>query len=274
MNTDRSQQEADSASVQVVSRGINWIGLNTFLRKEMQRVMRVAIQTIFSPLISASLYIFIFGFVIGSRIDLIAGVPYITFVFPGILMLNIIGSSFEHTASSVYMGRFLKHIEEMLVAPFSYVEMIVGYVLSAVARAMVISFGILGIGILFGAVTLHSLPLFIFYAISVSTIFALIGMIVGLWAKSFEQFSLLNIFVITPLSFLGGIFYSVHMLPEKAQILAYSNPFFYFIDGIRFSMVGISESNKLLGVILILILIAGLGALVTHLFRIGWRIRE
>ena len=209
---------------------MNWVGLYTLLRKEVERVMRVAVQTIFSPLISATLYIFIFGYVIGGRIDLIAGVPYITFVFPGILMMNIIGSSFEHTASSVYMGRFLKSIEEMLVSPFSHVEMVIGFVLAAVVRATIISFGILAIGMLFGAVWLQNFWLFLFYAVSVSTIFALVGMLVGLAAKSFEQFSLLNIFVIMPLSFLGGIFYSVSMLPEQARIIAHANPFFYFID--------------------------------------------
>lgn len=252
---------------------INWVGLYTLLRKEVERVMRVAIQTIFSPLISATLYIFIFGYVIGGRIDLIAGVPYITFVFPGILMMNIIGSSFEHTASSVYMGRFLKSIEEMLVSPFSHIEMVVGFVAAAVARATIVSFGILAIGVLFGAVWLQNFWLFLFYAVSVSTIFALIGMLVGLWAKSFEQFSLLNIFVIMPFSFLGGIFYSVSMLPPSAQIIAHANPFFYFIDGIRSAMIGVSEANSTVGTVLILGLVAGLGTLVVYLFKIGWRIR-
>jgi ABC-2 type transport system permease protein len=253
--------------------GINWVGLFTFLRKEVQRVMRVAVQTIFSPLISATLYIFIFGHVIGSRIDLIAGVPYITFVFPGILMMNIIGSSFEHTASSVFMGKFLKSIEEMLVSPFSYIEMIVGFVLSAVVRATIVSLGILSIGMLFGAVDLNNIWLFLFYSVAVSTIFALIGMIIGLWAKGFEQFSLINIFIIMPFSFLGGIFYSVSMLPEKAQIIAHINPFFYFIDGIRHAMIGYSEANTLVGLALIFGLIAVLGTIVVHLFKIGWRIR-
>lgn len=253
---------------------MNWVGLYTLLRKEVERVLRVAVQTIFSPLISATLYIFIFGYVVGSRIDLIAGVPYITFVFPGILMLNIISSSFEHTASSVFMGRFLKSIEEMLVAPFSHIEMVFGFILAAVTRATILSLGVLGIGMLFGAVGLQNIWLFLFYAISVSTIFACIGMIVGLWAKSFEQFSLLNIFIIMPLSFLGGIFYSVAMLPESAQVIAYSNPFFYFIDGIRGAMIGVSEANSAIGVTLILSLVVGLIALVIHLFRIGWRIRS
>ena len=236
-------------------------------------MLRVPGQTILSPLISATLYIFIFGYVIGTNIKNIAGVPYITFVFPGILMLNIIGSSFAQTSSSVYFARFIKSIEEMLVSPLSYLEIVIGYVAGGIARALVVGFGILIIGLLFGAVTLHSLPLFIFYIVAVATIFSLLGILVGLWAKGFEQLSAINIFVITPLTYLGGIFYSVTMLPGTVKFITYSNPFFYFVDGIRSSMIGISEANTLIGLAMIFGLIFGLGWLVIHLFQTGWRIR-
>src|SRR5690606_22985693 len=124
---------------------MNWIGLYTFVRKEIQRMVRVPGQTILSPLISAALYIFIFGFVIGERIDLIGGVPYITFVFPGILMLNIISSSFAHSSSSVYFARFIKSIEEILVSPLSYLESVIGCVAGGVVRALIVAFGIMAI---------------------------------------------------------------------------------------------------------------------------------
>jgi ABC-2 type transport system permease protein len=141
---------------------MNWIGLGTILRRELQRMFRIPGQTILSPLISATLYIFIFGYVIGSTIEEINGVPYITFVFPGVLMLNIIGSSFSHTSSSVYFARFIKSIEEMLVSPLSYFEIITGYILGGIARALVVGFGILIVGLVFKAVTLHNLPAFLF----------------------------------------------------------------------------------------------------------------
>ena len=252
---------------------MNWIGLNTILRRELQRMFRIPGQTILSPLVSASLYIYIFGFVIGSRIQEIAGVPYITFVFPGVLMLNIIGSSFSHTSSSVYFARFIKSIEEMLVSPLSYLEIIIGYVLGGIARALVVGFGILLVGVLFKAVTLESLPLFLFYVVAIATVFSLLGILIGLWAKSFEQFGAINTFVITPLTYLGGIFYSVSMLPSVVQKITYGNPFFYFVDGIRYSMTGISEANTTVGLLIIFGLILGLGTLIVHLFHIGWRIR-
>lgn len=238
------------------------------------RMTRVLVQTIVSPLISATLYIFIFGFVIGSKIDLIAGVKYITFVFPGILMLNIIASSFAHSSSSVYFGRFIKSIEEVLIAPFSYFEIVFGYAFSAVVRSTIVAVGILIIGVVFGAVTITSPFLFLFYVISISTIFALAGILVGLWANGFEQLSSLNTFVITPFTYLGGIFYSISMLPPNVAFLTKLNPFFYFVDGIRYSMIGFSEANTQVGLAVILGLILGLGSLTIYLFKIGWRIRS
>lgn len=252
---------------------MNWIGLYTIVQREIKRMLRVPGQTVLSPLISATLYIFIFGYVIGTNISQIAGVPYITFVFPGILMLNIIGSSFAQSSSSVYFAKFIKSIEEMLVSPLSYLEITAGYVIGGIARALVVGFGILIIGLLFGAVTLHSLPLFIFYVIAIAIIFSLLGILVGLWAKGFEQLSAINIFVITPLTYLGGIFYSVTMLPGPVQAITYANPFFYFVDGLRSSMIGISEANTWIGLAMIVGLILALGSLVIRLFQTGWRIR-
>ena len=236
-------------------------------------MLRVPGQTILSPLISATLYIFIFGYVIGTNIKHVAGVPYITFVFPGILMLNIIASSFAQSSSSVYFAKFIKSIEEMLVSPLSYLEIVIGYVAGGIARSLVVGFGILIIGLLFGAVTLASLPLFLFYVVAIAIIFSLLGILVGLWAKGFEQLSAINIFVITPLTYLGGIFYSVKMLPPTVQFITYANPFFYFVDGIRSSMIGISEANVWVGLTMIVGLILALGFLVIRLFATGWRIR-
>lgn len=252
---------------------MNWIGLYTMIRREVERTFRVVIQTLVSPVMSATLYIFIFGYVIGSRIDEIAGVPYITFVFPGILMMNVITASFSSSSSSVYFARFIRSIEEILVSPFSYLEMIFGYMLGSMIRAVLVAFLIVVVGILFGAVTLVNPLGFLFYILAVSAIFSLLGILVGLWAKGFEQLSILTTFVITPFIYLGGVFYSVTMLPNTAQAITHANPFFYFVDGIRSTMIGVSEANVFLGLIVIFGLLFSLGGLVLYLFRIGWRIR-
>jgi ABC-2 type transport system permease protein len=252
----------------------NWIGLYTILRREIKRTMRVMVQTLVAPVVSAALYIFIFGSVIGTRIDDFAGVPYISFVFPGVLMLSIINASFASSSSALYFMRFTKGIEEILITPFSYIEILVGFVGSAVMRALMVAFLILGVGVLFGAVTLQNPLGFVFYVASISAIFAMLGIIVALWAEGFEQLQGLNTFVITPLTYLGGIFYSVTFLPPVAATLTRINPFFYFADGIRSSMIGYSEANTQIGLVVIVGLVLGLGTLVTVLFKRGWKIRS
>jgi len=244
------------------------------MRREVERTLRVVIQTLVAPVISAALYIFIFGTVIGTKIDNFAGVPYISFVFPGILMLSIINASFASASSNVYFLRFTRGIEEILIAPFSYLEMLIGFVGSAVVRALLVAVLILLVGLLFGAVTLTSPLWFLFYVAAIASIFAMLGIIVALWAEGFEQLQVLNTFVITPLTYLGGIFYSITFLPETAAMLTRINPFFYFADGIRASMIGYSEANTTIGLFIILGLVIGLGWLVTQLFKRGWKIRS
>jgi ABC-2 type transport system permease protein len=235
--------------------------------------MRVAIQTLVAPVVSAALYIFIFGTVIGTRIEDFAGVPYISFVFPGVLMLSIINASFSSASSALYFMRFTRGIEEILIAPFSYLEMLLGFVGSAIVRALMVAFLILGVGLLFGAVQLQNPFAFVGYVSAVAAIFAMLGIIVALWAEGFEQLQVLNTFIITPLTYLGGIFYSVSMLPPLAATITQFNPFFYFADGIRSSMIGYSEANSAVGLAVTLGLVLFLGLIVTRLFQKGWKIR-
>lgn len=253
---------------------VNWIGLYTMFRREVQRTRRVAIQTLVAPVISAALYIFIFGTVIGTKIDDFAGVPYISFVFPGILMLSIINASFASASSALYFMRFTRGIEEILIAPFSYFEMLVGLVGSAILRALMVSFLILLVGLAFGAVQLANPLAFVGYVSAIAAIFAMLGIITALWADGFEQLQSLNTFVITPLTYLGGIFYSVSMLPSLAASITQFNPFFYFADGIRHSMIGYSEANTGIGLVVLLGLLTFFALLVTRLFQTGWKIRS
>lgn len=253
---------------------MNWIGLYTLLRREVERTLQVVVQTLAAPVVSAALYLFIFGTVIGTKIDDFAGVPYITFVFPGVLMMSIINASFASASSGLYFMRFSRGIEEILIAPLSYFEILIGFVGSAVVRALMVALLIVLTGFLFGAVSLVSPLAFLFYVTAIAAIFAMLGIIVALWADDFEQLQVMNTFVITPLTYLGGIFYSITFLPELAATLTRANPFFYFADGIRSSMIGYSEANSGLGLLVICGLVAGLGVLVTQMFRRGWKIRS
>ncbi len=255
-------------------KNINWIGLYTMIRREVERTMRVKVQTLVSPVMSATLYIFIFGHVIGTKIDTIVGVPYITFVFPGILMLSVINAAFASSSSTLYFARFIHSIDELLVAPFSYLEMIFGFMLGSMMRGVMVAALIMGVGVLFDAVTLANPLLFLFYIVAISGIFSLFGMLVALWSQGFEQLSSFNTFVITPLTYLGGIFYSITMLPSFAQLLTVLNPFFYFVDGIRSSMIGVSEASPAVGLTLTLGLLVVLATIVFQIFKRGWRIRS
>jgi ABC-2 type transport system permease protein len=254
--------------------GINWIGLYTMMRREASRMARVPIQAFIAPWISALLFIFIFGFIVGGRISQIGGHRYLEFVLPGILMMNIINAAFLQSSTAIYFSRFIKFVEEMLVAPLSYAEMIVGSLSVVVARASITGVGILLMGIGFGATHIESWPLFLFWVVSVSAVFGFLGILIGLWSRSFEQLNMPVVFFLTPLSMVGGVFNTTAMLPDWLRWLAWANPFFYFINGIRGSMIGFDETPPGLGIGLTLALLAVLGLVVWRLYAKGYGLRE
>jgi ABC-2 type transport system permease protein len=254
--------------------GINWIGLYTIIRREVARMMRVPIQAFVAPWISALLFIFIFGFVVGGRIASIGGHRYLEFVLPGVLLMNIVNASFLQSSSAIYFARFLHFIEETLVSPLSYVEMIAGSLSVVVVRSTITAIGILIMGVAFHATHIQSIPMFLFWIVAVSSIFGLLGIIIGLWAKSFEQLNVLTVFFITPLSMIGGVFNTVMMLPSWMRWLAYANPFFYFTNGIRGAMLGFDETPPGLGIGLTLVLLAVMGTTVWRLYAKGYGLRE
>jgi len=254
--------------------GVNWIGLYTLVRREMTRMMRVPIQAFIAPWISALLFIFIFGFVVGGRISEIGGHRYLEFVLPGIVMMNVGNAAFLQSSSSIYFSRFIRFIEETLVAPLSYAEMIAGGLSVVVLRAVFTGIGILLMGVAFGATQVQSWPLFLFWVVSVSAVFGLLGIIVGLWSKSFEQLNMPVVFFLTPLSMVGGVFNTVQMLPDWLRWLAWANPFFYFINGLRGAMIGFDETPPGLGEGLTLLLLVVLGGTVWRLYAKGYGLRE
>ena len=253
---------------------VNWIGLLTIVRREWSRVMRVPIQAFIAPWISALLFIFIFGFVVGSRIAHIAGHRYLEFVLPGILMMNVVNAAFLQSSSQVYFSRFLRYVEETLVSPLSYVEMIAGTLIIVIARSVITAVGILVMAAFFGVTSIENFGEFVFWVVCVAMIFGLLGNIIGLWANNFEQLTILNVFFIAPLSFVGGIFNTVAMLPHWLRWMAYANPFFYFISGLRHSMIGFTEASLGLGVSVTLGLVVAMSAIVWRLYATGYGLRE
>ncbi len=254
--------------------GVNWVGLGTIIRREVSRILRVPIQAFVAPWISALLFIFIFGFVLGGRIKEIGGHRYLEFVLPGILMMNVINAAFLQSTAQIYFQRFMRSIEETLVAPLSYVEMIVGQLFCTILRSVMTALGILVIAACFGVHSLGNIGEFLFWVISVSLIFGLLGLIIGLWAQNFEQLNILNVFFIVPLSMVGGVFSTINMLPPYLRFLSYANPFFYWINGLRHAMIGFHEGPAWVGLALTLGLITALCLWVWRLFATGYGLRE
>ena len=255
--------------------GINWIGLYTIVRREVSRMARVPDPGLCRALDFGAAVHFHFRLCAwAGAFPTIGGHRYLEFVLPGVLMMNIVNAAFLQSSSAIYFSRFIKFVEEMLVAPLSYVEMIVGSLSVVVLRATVTGIGILLMGMAFGATHIESWPLFIFWVVSVSTVFGLLGIIIGLWSKSFEQLNMPVVFFLTPLSMVGGVFNTVAMLPAWLHWLAYANPFFYFINGIRGAMIGVDEAPQGLGIGLTLVLLVVLGGTVWRLYAKGYGLRE
>jgi ABC-2 type transport system permease protein len=277
MNAPSAPSAASQHLLHADARGgnfINWIGLWTIIRREWSRLMRVPIQAFVAPWISATLFIFVFGFVVGRRISFIGGHRYIEFVLPGILMMNIVNAAFLQSSSQVYFSRFLRYIEEALVAPLSYAEMIAGVIAVVVARSVITALGILVIATAFRATSFSSLPEFLFWIAAVAMVFGLLGIVIGLWANNFEQLNILNVFIITPLSFVGGMFNTVSMLPDWLRWLAYANPIFYFINGLRHAMIGYTDANEFVGIGVAVALAVTMSLAVWRLYATGYGLRE
>lgn len=254
---------------------VNWIGLKTLLTREIKRFLGMIGQTVAPPLLTSLLYILVFGRLLGSRIqEIVPGVAYIDFIVPGILMMNVISGAFMNASFAIYLGKLQNSIQEILAAPLSYLEMSLGYVLAGAARGVFIGLGVYFIAIYFTTATIMHLGAFLYFLVITSILCSSLGAIVGLWAKSFEHINIPNTFLILPLSFLGGVFHSVSLLPPALARISYFNPIFYMVNGIRGSMIGASDVS-LGGAALVVGVMAVIVFLwCVYLFRIGYRLRS
>ena len=253
---------------------IRFIPFFTLIEREIGRTKRVIGQAIVAPFITAALYIFVFGYVVGTAIDNIQGIKYISFVFPGIFAMNLILAVFSATSFSIYFMKFQKTLEDFLTLPISYTELVLSQLVGGVFRGLAIMLALALVGLLFGVNDLAHPFMLLFYVILISALFGLIGIIVGVWAdNSFEKFGIATNFIITPLSFLGGAFYSVTMLPTSMQFLVYLNPIFYAVDGLRYSLTGYHEASLLTGASVLVGLTLLSLYIVVRIFRTGWKLR-
>ncbi len=231
MNTSLSRSPE---LVEGLSKG-NPVGLYTLTKRELVRTYKVINQVIWPPIISTLLYVFVFGLAIGKQITTVDGVSYAQFLIPGLVMLQVIDSSYGECSSSIFQGRFMNSIQELLIAPMSAFEMVAGFLLGSLVRALLIAALITGVGAIVTHIWPQNWVLYFSVILLVSLLFSSLGLIFGLMAEKFDHLAALTTFVITPLTFVGGVFTSASMLPPVLQRLELFNPIFYTIDAFRMS---------------------------------------
>ena len=253
---------------------MNWIGLDTLIKREVGRFFSVYRQTVLPGLISSALYIAIFGFTLEQRISEIQGIPYTLFILPGLIMMNTLTNATSNTSSSMLQMKLLQQLPDLLVAPLSGLEISLAYIIGGAVRGMVNGVLVLLLGVL-----LIDMPVVdplgtIGFIFLVSWAFASMGLLLGQLAESWDQLAMMQNFFLTPLSFLGGIFYSIHMLPDWAQNLSFANPIYYMINGIRYTILGVSDSPAIISYTMAIILTAIFTFAAIFLMQSGKKIKQ
>lgn len=246
-----------------------WVAFRTLVTKEFLRFIRIWIQTVLPPVITTVLYFLIFGTLIGGRIGEMDGLPYGDFIVPGLILMAVISHSYANVVSSFYSSKFQRHVEELLIAPVPEWIILAGYVGGGVARGLVVGVAVTLVSMLFTTLQVHHLGLTLLVFVLTSTLFALAGFINAVYANSFDDISIIPTFVLTPLTYLGGVFYSIQMLPEFWQKLSLANPVLYMINAFRYGLIGVSDINPWLALSLILTFIVALGSFALMLLKRG-----
>ncbi len=241
---------------------------------EMARTGRTLFQSIVSPVVATSLYFIVFGAAIGSRIQEINGVDYGAFIVPGLIMLTVLTQSTANASFGIYFPKFTGTIYELLSAPVSFVEIVVGYVGAAATKSIILGLIILVTAGLFVPLRIDHPALMVVFLVLTAVTFSLLGFIIGIWAQGFEQLQLIPLLVITPLTFLGGTFYSIDVLPPVWQTVALFNPIVYLVSGFRWSFYGVSDVNVAVSLGMTLAFLALCLVTVRWIFQTGYRLKK
>jgi len=241
---------------------------------EMARTWRTVFQSIASPVISTVLYFVVFGSAIGSRIAEIEGISYGSFIVPGLIMLSVLTQSISNASFGIYFPRFSGTIYEVLSAPISYIEILIGYVGAAASKSLIVGIIILATAGLFVPIEIKHPFLMLTFLILTSVTFSLFGFIIGIWADGFEKLQIIPLLIITPLAFLGGSFYSIKMLPPFWQSISMLNPVVYLISGFRWSFFETSDVSLSVSLSMIAFFLAGCIAVVAWIFKTGYRLKN
>ena len=247
------------------------IGMYYLAKREIMRFLKIINETIFPSIISSLLFLAIFHFVIGKSTN---GSDYLQFLVPGLTIMNMINNSFINSAFSVFISKFTHHFEHILTMPLSYLELTTAYVSGSVARGFLTGISVLIATSFFVSFTIYNIFILVLYGLFATILFGSIGVLVALMAKQFDHLGVFNTFFLTPLTMLGGVFYSIKVLPPLFQKLVLFNPLFYLVDGFRYGLLGISDSSLIQGMIISLILSVGFFSLVVYLMKKGYKVKE
>ena len=249
-------------------------GFRTLVYKETLRFYKVATQTIAAPILTAMLYLLIFGHVLSGRIEVYPGVTYTAFLIPGLVMMSVLQNSFANSSSSLIQSKITGNLVFVLLTPLSHWEIFSAYVLASMVRGITVGFGVFAITAWFAHLSFTA-PLWILvFALLGAAILGTMGLIAGIWAEKFDQLAAFQNFLIVPLTFLAGVFYSIHSLPPFWLAVSHANPFFYMIDGFRYGFFGQSDVNPWVSVAIVSVFLAGLALLAIRLLRSGYRLRH
>ena len=253
---------------------INWVGAHNLYVKEVNRFFVVWAQTLLSPLISSLLFLSVLSLAIGNERGNVLGFPFISFLAPGLIAMSIIQQSFSHSSSSLMIGKIQGNIIDTLMAPLSPAEVTLAIILAAITRSIIITIISIIVFSLIVKIYIYSIFYIFIFAFLGSFILGALGFIAGLWAEKFDNMAAVTNFIITPLSFLSGVFYSVERLPSFFQYISKINPFFYIIDGFRFGFLGASDGSINFGLVYLSVLSVVIWMVSYYLFKIGYKIKS
>jgi len=252
---------------------VNWLGTWTLSKREVMRFLNVWSQTVMAPLINAGLFLLIFTVAVGAGRGDVMGVPYMTFLAPGIMTMTVIQNAFANTSSSLTSAKVQGNIVDTLMPPLSPAELVAGYIAGAVARGLLVAVVIAaGVWLFLGVGLAHPLWALVF-VVAGSVLMGALGLVAAIFANKWDQLSAITNFIVTPLSFLSGTFYSIEALPPALRFLGHANPFFYVIDGVRFGMIGVSDASPVLGIAVSCTVSAVVLVICWNWFRIGYRLK-
>jgi ABC-2 type transport system permease protein len=250
------------------------IGFQTLFYKEVLRFWKVATQTVTAPIVTAMLYLLIFGHVLEAHVQVFPGVKYTSFLIPGLVMMSVLQNAFANTSSSLIQSKITGNLVFILLPPLSHWELYFAYVLAAVVRGLAVGAGVLVITAWFADLTFVAPWWIVIFALLGASILATMGLIAGIWAEKFDQLAAFQNFLIMPATFLSGVFYSIHSLPPFWQAVSHMNPFFYMIDGFRYGFFGRSDVDPMLSFSFVAIFFAALASIAIYLLKSGFKLRH